>query len=1536
MDPLHNTKQILLVDDEAIIAANLAAILGRYGYEMRIAVSGEEGVRIAEGDAGIDLVLMDLSLGKGIDGVEAARRILEKRLLPIVFLSNYMDPSIVQKTAAVDSYGYVVKDSAESVLVTTIGMALRLHEAHRAIRNKNDEIAAANEELQSAIEELEETNDELLERERELMAEREFNRTLVQSSPAFIVAINAAGKTIMMNESMLQALGYSPDEVTGVDYVATFVPPEDRSALAAVFEELVTQRRNTLNENRVIAKDGRAVLVEWHGRPVFKGDRFDYFIGIGVDITERRAAELERKASEERYRELYQGMMDGFVLVGMDGSIRECNMAFQSMLGYDCEELRRLTYIDITPERWHDAERRLLAEQLMTRGFTDVYEKEYVRRDGTMVPIELRTALVRDPEGAPVAMWAIVRDVSERKQAERERERAWALLEQAITQSPSGILIANAPDVAITMANPAALNIRGGSQSHLTGIAYHHHSLNWQIFKPDGSTYPPEDLPLSRAVLRGESTHGEEVIIRHEEGDDRWVLVNAAPVRDKAGVIIAGVVLFHDITDHKRTNEALRESEERLQGIANSLPGVIYQFYVRPSGAMGVYYISRRVEEIFGIRVDHESTFSQFLQCIAPEDRERFFASIALASAQIAAWEFEGRFVRPDGRELFFRGVSQPTRIGDEVVFAGVLLDVTEKKRTEIELKINHANLQRSQEIGRIGDWRLELGTMRFTASAVALRMFGFPAGSEPSFEEMAALITPDDRLRAREAMQTALAFGMPYEIEIRVNRRDDGREIIMVSKAEIERDDGGRPQALFGVNRDITDVRRVEEMLRESESRLRSFVETTTEGIVIVDEEGRLIEWNRAAESISGIAASEALGRFWWDVAIRTVPGPRRTEERKAELERLIRAALASGEPVFAGRTVFEIESADGSRRFIEQQALPAKTGMGFRFFSIMDDVTERVLADRALRESEERFRALAENSRDTIMRFDRGHRHLYVNPAAEADTGIAPDNFIGKTHRELGFPITLCDLWGEAIDAVFETGEANRIEFTMPNGMYVDWLLVPELDRSGDVHAVMTAARDITERKRIEVALQNSEEKFRVLFERAPMGIFQTTPPGEIRLINPSFASMFGYSSPEEMITESGGLTIKRYFDPGDRERLKEILANEKTVRDYRIPMVRRDGRPIWISMYAAQIINNVGETLYDGFAIDITERVLAESALRESEEQFRSIFENIRDAVGVGRGQSLLMGNRALREMFGYSAEEIAGIPVKNFLAPGVRARTLSEWDIADARDGAFPRKITRGLRRDGGEFDMEASVATYRYYGNTYFMVVLRDITARLRAEEEIRRLNRHILTVQEEERQKVSRDLHDSVGQTILAAKLNVEMFQSDPSRYGDRLSMGVQFIDKASQELREIYMNLYPSILSDLGLSATIKWYANHMLEANGIRTQIRIGIRKAIAHEIEVGLYRIVQEIFSNILRHSGANAVRIELTRRKGSLALSVEDNGLGLGAGLGSTGTGHGIANMRHRAQALGGAFTIIAPPEGGTRITVTIREDSNGIP
>ena len=125
-----------------------------------------------------------------------------------------------------------------------------------------------------------------------------FSDILIQASPAFFVAIDADGKTMMMNEAMLNALGYTADEVTGKDYLATFVPQRDRVMISQVFEKLVKFHRSTVSENRILTKDGQELLVEWHGRPIFTKDgEFDFFLGLGIDITEQKQVEAALKLS---------------------------------------------------------------------------------------------------------------------------------------------------------------------------------------------------------------------------------------------------------------------------------------------------------------------------------------------------------------------------------------------------------------------------------------------------------------------------------------------------------------------------------------------------------------------------------------------------------------------------------------------------------------------------------------------------------------------------------------------------------------------------------------------------------------------------------------------------------------------------------------------------------------------------------------------------------------------------------------------------------------------------------------------------------------------------------------------------------------------------------------------------------------------------------------------------------------------------------------------------------------------------------------
>ena len=178
----------------------------------------------------------------------------------------------------------------------------------------------------------------------------------------------------------------------------------------------------SLNTRRVPGPDGRTL----------------FYSGFVEDITERKHAEETIRKSETKYRRLYQSMRDGFAIVNMDGTITEFNEAFREMTGYTRKELFTLTYRDLTPEKWHDLEAKIVEEQVLTRGYSDTYEKEYRKKDGTLFPIVLRTFLIKDEQGNNTGMWAIVRDITERKRAEEallERLRFEELLSSIAARS---------------------------------------------------------------------------------------------------------------------------------------------------------------------------------------------------------------------------------------------------------------------------------------------------------------------------------------------------------------------------------------------------------------------------------------------------------------------------------------------------------------------------------------------------------------------------------------------------------------------------------------------------------------------------------------------------------------------------------------------------------------------------------------------------------------------------------------------------------------------------------------------------------------------------------------------------------------------------------------------------------------------------------------------------------------------------------------------------------------------------------------------
>ena len=285
--------------------------------------------------------------------------------------------------------------------------------------------------------------------EEMLRESEERYRGVVENTTAIVLRVDPSGVINFANSRALEFFGYTADELIGRHAVGTIVPARESTGrdLAAMVERIAAcPDRFHSNANENICRDGRRVWLEWTNSGIYGADgRLKELLCVGIDATVRKQAEEALRESEARYRILQESLRDAFVQVAMDGRLIEFNDMYCQLLGYSAEELRTLTYQDLTPERWHPMEDVIVREQIIPRGYSDVYEKEYRRKDGTAIPVELRTILSRDASGQPQAMWAIVRDITERKRAEEALKQQSDRLEAANQQGTGELSAKHSP-----------------------------------------------------------------------------------------------------------------------------------------------------------------------------------------------------------------------------------------------------------------------------------------------------------------------------------------------------------------------------------------------------------------------------------------------------------------------------------------------------------------------------------------------------------------------------------------------------------------------------------------------------------------------------------------------------------------------------------------------------------------------------------------------------------------------------------------------------------------------------------------------------------------------------------------------------------------------------------------------------------------------------------------------------------------------------------------------------------------------------------
>ncbi len=468
-----------------------------------------------------------------------------------------------------------------------------------------------------------------------------------------------------------------------------------------------------------------------------------------------------------------------------------------------------------------------------------------------------------------------------------------------------------------------------------------------------------------------------------------------------------------------------------------------------------------------------------------------------------------------------------------------------------------------------------------------------------------------------------------------------------------------------------------------------------------------------------------------------------------------------------------------------------------------------------------------------------------------------------------------------------------------------------------------------ELAERKLADEKLRESEGQLRVIVEQIPAGVWTTDT--DLRILSASGAGFAAANlRPEDII----GQTVPEFLGTAD-QKSKPLVAHRAALRgkarSYEIELA---GRP-----FAAHL-----QPLRDGdgkisgviaVALDVTE----EKRAQETTAQLAAIVESSQDAIiGAALDGLIRSWNRGAEQMYGYSAEECLGQPV-SIIVPPDRERELGQI-FEKLKRGEFVRPFeTVRVRKDGQLIDVSIAVSPVKDPSGKIAGVsaIAHDIGDRKRVERELRRLSARLLKMQDEERRKIARELHDGAIQGLAAAVINLSMVKDSPELPAEprkALEEALNLTENAVREIRTFSYLLHPPLLDVTGLASALRWYVEGYSRRSGIEVKLDLPEdQNHIGKEVELTLFRIVQEALTNIHCHSGGRHATICLERNGEGLTLTVADNGHGMDAStlekVRSAGAplGVGIAGMKERLRQLGGRLEI-ASSNRGTIVTAAL--------
>jgi PAS domain S-box-containing protein len=949
------------------------------------------------------------------------------------------------------------------------------------------------------------------------------------------------------------------------------------------------------------------------------------------------------------------------------------------------------------------------------------------------------------------------------------------------------------------------------------------------------------------------------------------------------------------------------------------------------------------------------------------------------------ATEYEVTFPLPGGRRTFWtRMYPEFDPNGVVINVLGISRDITERKQAEEAIRKSEQVLREAESLGHTGSWEQNLVTGEIFNTDENLHLFfGDDQNKGVDLEDYAEAVHPDDREYVMQRRVQLLTERGPSDIDYRVVW-PDGSVHVIFGRATVVYDKLGKALRVYGTNVDITERKRAEEALRESEEKFSAAFRASPIALVIATLDGKYIEMNQAFCELLGYSREELLGKTAVDIGIFNA------ETRREWLEAIERAGGVMTNVEFNFRLRNGI-----SRTTLFSVETIALQGIPHRLTTILD-ITERKRVEEALRISEKNFRTLADKSLEGIQLY-QGGRSVYANAAMTALMGYSQEELKAMSSEE---HIALVHSLDRAI--AVERARKRQAGQEVPASLEVRiltkagatrWVqgFTNEIEYNGQP-AILSTAIDITERKRAEEAFRLSEQRFQLLTETIPILVWSARADGVSDYYNEPFLQYLGRT-----LEEMHGWAWVNTLHPDDRERSSVVWMRAfSSGSDYEIEYrIRRaaDGQYRWHLGRAVPLRDSSGTIVrWYGTCTDIHDRKRAEEEMNrhaaraetlariaarlnkqldldavihavceEAINTFKisqatmSLYDKKRDLLvytgGVNIPPEYVASMEPItRSQFDDFLQEMGPIivvPDIQSLPDVPNAEFSSHLDVRTVvtatmlRDQELVGVLVIGVNGHVREFDQD-ELTLLKALSDQAAQAIANALLLKAANEqhEQLRALSAKLVEAQETERQALTTELHDRVGQNLTGLSINLqnmkallsnEMAKTLATKFDD----AQELVQDTTRHVRDIMAELHPPELEDYGLAVALETYA----ERAALRGNLELiadlpDLGPPLPSDVRIALFRAAQEAISNVLKHANATQLEVNLKERNGQIILMVEDNGRGFEPGTASQKEAQtwGLKIMHERIESFGGKVQIESILGQGTRVTFEIARPS----